>query len=58
MTVRQLINELLDMPMDSEVQIVYTDKNYDYDYQDALASIYYDDDNIVGIIGTRIGEMT
>lgn len=45
MTVRNLINRLLDMPMDAEVQIAYVDDDFDYKYQDTTVVVKYDDDN-------------
>ena len=53
MRVKELINELLGMPMDAEVEIVHIDEDYDYEYQNVMATVYYDDEHQVGIIGTR-----
>lgn len=53
MKVKQLINELLDMPMNAEVEIVYINEDYDYEYQEVMSAIYYDEEHQVGIVGTR-----
>lgn len=53
MTVKQLINELLNMPMNADVQIAYVDEDYDYEYQEVFSAIYYEEDNTVGLIGAR-----
>lgn len=53
MTVKQLINELLNMPMNTDVQIAYIDKDGEYKYQDIVGAVYYDVDEGVGIVGWR-----
>ena len=57
MKVKSLIENLLNMPMDSEVNIVYVDENYDYNYQDIFSIIKYEDENLVGLIGVYENEV-
>lgn len=54
MKVKDLICELLNMPMDATVNIVYVDEECEYKYQDVCCAVnYYDEDNVIGILGTN-----
>lgn len=54
MTVRTLIEQLLRMPMDHNVEIVYSGKDCQYSYQDIRCVVdYEEEDNTVGILGIR-----
>lgn len=53
MKVRQLINELLDIPMDAEIDICFTDKDFKYKYQKLNFVVYYNDDHTVGLVGSK-----
>lgn len=53
MTVKGLIDELLDMPMDAEVVVSYEDESTTegYGYQRCLGPVNYEEKNQVGILG-------
>jgi len=54
MKVKQLITELLDMPMDAELVVSYENNSKEgYGYQKFFGPVHYEEVNQVGLLGVK-----